>query len=98
MSLFFPLHPGPLGATSRENPCEVGDTLGLFLLVQPSGGKRWQVKHRIHDNKKQLAIGIHPRVGLAEAENCDFPAGGLSGCTSVSGEIAWSACRVGLDG
>jgi hypothetical protein len=43
-----------LGATSRENPCEVGDTLGLFLLVQPSGGKRWQVKHRIDDKKKQL--------------------------------------------
>ncbi|WP_264393048.1 hypothetical protein [Porphyrobacter sp. ULC335] len=40
MSLVFPLHPGPLGATLREKPYEVGDTLGLFLLVEPSGGKR----------------------------------------------------------
>jgi hypothetical protein len=27
-------------AKPREKPCEVDDTLGLFLLVQPSSGKR----------------------------------------------------------
>jgi integrase len=86
MSLFFPLHPGPLGATSwerteghaatdvairnakpRDKPYKVGDTLGLFLLVQPSGGKLWRVKYRIDGKEKKLAIGIYPQVGLAEA-------------------------------
>jgi integrase len=34
-------------AKPREKPYKVGDTLGLFLLVQPSGGKLWRVKYRI---------------------------------------------------
>jgi Arm DNA-binding domain len=37
-------------------------------LVQPSGGKLWRVKYRIDGKeKKKLAIGIYPQVGLAEA-------------------------------
>lgn len=54
-------------AKSREKPYKVGDTLGLFLLVQPSGGKLWRVKYRIDGKEKKLAIGIYPQVGLAEA-------------------------------
>ncbi len=51
----------------RDKPYKVGDTLGLFLLVQPSGGKLWRVKYRIDGKEKKLAIGIYPQVGLAEA-------------------------------
>lgn len=54
-------------AKPREKPYKVGDTLGLFLLVQPSGGKLWRVKYRIDGKEKKLAIGIYPQVGLAEA-------------------------------
>lgn len=54
-------------AKLREKPYKVGDTLGLFLLVQPSGGKLWRVKYRIDGKEKKLAIGIYPQVGLAEA-------------------------------
>nr|WP_238473981.1 Arm DNA-binding domain-containing protein [Altericroceibacterium spongiae] len=25
----------------------MGDSLGLFLLVQPSGGKLWRMKYRV---------------------------------------------------
>jgi hypothetical protein len=46
---------------------ELAVTLGLFLLVQPSGGKLWRVKYRIDGKEKKLAIGIYPQVGLAEA-------------------------------
>lgn len=45
----------------------MGDTLGLFLLVQPLGGKLWRVKYRIDAKEKKLAIGIYAQVGLAEA-------------------------------
>lgn len=31
----------------REKPYKLGDSLGLFLLVQPSGGKLWRMKYRI---------------------------------------------------
>jgi len=54
-------------AKPRERPYKVGDTLGLFLLVQPSGGKLWRVKYRIDGKEKKLVIGIYPQVGLAEA-------------------------------
>ncbi|MFN9499583.1 MAG: tyrosine-type recombinase/integrase [Erythrobacteraceae bacterium] len=54
-------------AKPRAKPYKVGDTLGLFLLVQPSGGKLWRVKYRIDGKEKKLAIGIYPQVGLAEA-------------------------------
>ena len=54
-------------AKPREKPYKVSDTLGLFLLVQPSGGKLWRVKYRIDGKEKKLAIGIYPQVGLAEA-------------------------------
>ncbi|WP_420797099.1 Arm DNA-binding domain-containing protein [Altericroceibacterium spongiae] len=26
---------------------KMGDSLGLFLLVQPSGGKLWRMKYRV---------------------------------------------------
>ena len=54
-------------AKPREKPYKVGDTLGLFLLVQPSGGKLWRFKYRVDGKEKKLAIGIYPQVGLAEA-------------------------------
>ncbi|MCL9999185.1 MAG: integrase arm-type DNA-binding domain-containing protein [Erythrobacter sp.] len=54
-------------AKPRDKTYRVGDTLGLFLLVQPSGGKLWRVKYRIDGKEKKLAIGIYPQVGLAEA-------------------------------
>lgn len=54
-------------AKPRERPYKLGDSLGLFLLVKPTGGKLWRVKYRIHGREKALAIGIYPTVGLAEA-------------------------------
>jgi len=35
-------------AKPRDKPYKVGDTLGLFLLVQPSGGKLWRVPAANH--------------------------------------------------
>jgi hypothetical protein len=42
-------------AKPRDKPYKVGGTLGLFLLVQPSGGKLWRVKYRIDGKEKKLA-------------------------------------------
>ena len=54
-------------AKPREKPYKLGDSLGLFLLVQPSGGKLWRLKYRIEGREKKLGIGTYPEVGLAEA-------------------------------
>ncbi|MGE4305277.1 MAG: tyrosine-type recombinase/integrase [Novosphingobium sp.] len=54
-------------AKPREKPYKLGDSGGLFLLVQPSGGKLWRLKYRIHGKEKKVALGVYPDVGLAEA-------------------------------
>ena len=52
--------PGP-------KPYKMGDSHGLFLLVQPTGGKLWRFKFRIDGREKKLAIGPYPEIGLGEA-------------------------------
>jgi integrase len=52
--------PGP-------KPCKLGDSHGLFLLVQPTGGKLWRLKYRVDGREKKLAIGTYPEIGLGEA-------------------------------
>src|SRR3546814_4890620 len=56
-------------AKPRAKPYKMGDSHGLFLLVQPSGGKLWRLKYRIHGREKKVALGIYPEIGLAEARN-----------------------------
>ena len=64
-------------AKPREKPYKMGDTLGLLLLEQSSGGKLWRVEHRIDGKEKKLVIGIYPQVGLAEARRRRDAARGL---------------------
>ena len=54
-------------AKSHEKPYKMGDAGGLFLLVQPSGGKLWRLKYRLDGREKKLAIGPYPEISLAEA-------------------------------
>lgn len=54
-------------AKPKPKPYKMGDALGLFLLVQPSGGKLWRLKYRADGKEKKLAIGVYPEVGLGEA-------------------------------
>ena len=52
--------PGP-------TPYKIADSHGLFLLVQPAGGKLWRLKFRFDGREKKLAIGTYPEIGLGEA-------------------------------
>lgn len=54
-------------AKPRAKPYKMGDSLGLFLLVQPTGGKLWRLKYRIAGREKKLGIGQYPEVSLADA-------------------------------
>lgn len=40
---------------------------GLFLLMQPSGGKLWRLKYRFGGKEKRLGLGRYPDVTLKEA-------------------------------
>ena len=46
---------------------KLADGGGMFLLVNPTGGKLWRLKYRIDGRKKLLAIGTYPEIGLGEA-------------------------------
>jgi integrase len=54
-------------AKPRPKPYKLADALGLFLLVQPSGGKLWRMKYRIDGREKKLGFGTYPEVSLGEA-------------------------------
>ncbi len=54
-------------AKSRAKPYKLGDALGLFLLVQPTGGKLWRLKYRVDGREKKLGIGTYPEISLADA-------------------------------
>ena len=54
-------------AKPNPKPSKIGDSLSLFLLVQPAGEKLWRRKYRVDGKEKKSSIGSYPVVGLAEA-------------------------------
>lgn len=54
-------------AKPRDKAYKLTDAGGLYLLVQPSGSRLWQVKYRFAGKQKTYSAGPYPRVSLAEA-------------------------------
>ncbi len=54
-------------ARSRDKPYKLTDQRGLYLLIQPAGGKLWRYKYKQYGKEKKLSLGIYPKVSLAAA-------------------------------
>ena len=54
-------------AKHGAKPIKLADERGLFLLLQPSGGKLWRLKYRLAGKEKKLSLGTYPDVPLKEA-------------------------------
>lgn len=54
-------------AKPGTKPIKLADEKGMFLLLQPSGGKLWRLKYRFAGKEKKLALGRYPDIGLKEA-------------------------------
>lgn len=54
-------------AKPKDKPYKVGDSGGLYLLVNPTGSKLWRVKYRMEGVERKLALGAYPEITLAEA-------------------------------
>lgn len=54
-------------AKPKDKPYKVGDSLGLYLQVNPGGSKLWRVKYRLHGLERKLSVGSYPEITLAEA-------------------------------
>ncbi len=55
------------GTKPTDKPVKLFDGGGLFLLVNPKGGKWWRLKYRFDSREKLLSLGTYPDVGLKEA-------------------------------
>lgn len=54
-------------AKPGEKPRKIADAHGLYLQIQPTGGKLWRLKYRFDGKEKLLALGVYPDVSLTEA-------------------------------
>jgi integrase len=50
-----------------KKPYKLTDGGGMYLLISPTGSKYWRLKYRLHGKEKTFAIGVFPKVSLAEA-------------------------------
>lgn len=50
-----------------DKPYKLADGGGLYLLINPTGGRLWRLKYRFGGKEKLLALGAYPDVGLALA-------------------------------
>ncbi len=55
------------GAKPRERPRRVADRDGLYLQIDPSGGRYWRLNYRFNGRQKTLALGVYPDASLAKA-------------------------------
>lgn len=56
-------------AKPKDKPYKLADKDGLFLLVNPNGGKYWRWKYRFAGKEKLMAFGVFPEIGLGEARD-----------------------------
>jgi integrase len=54
-------------AKPKDKPYKLSDERGLYLLVNPNGGKLWRLNYRFEGKQKTLALGVYPDVSLAQA-------------------------------
>lgn len=54
-------------AKPTDKPYKLYDEKGLYLIVNPNGGKWWRLKYRLDSKEKTLSLGVYPDVSLAQA-------------------------------
>lgn len=54
-------------AQVRDKAYKLNDADGLYLLVTPQGGRYWRLNYRLTGRYKTLALGVYPKVSLADA-------------------------------
>ena len=54
-------------AAPGDKPRKLSDGGGLYLEIQPNGGRWWRLKYRIGGKEKRIGLGTYPEVPLADA-------------------------------
>ena len=58
---------GARKAKPKDKPYKIADERGLYLLVNPNGGKLWRMNYRFEGKQKTMSIGTYPDVSLSRA-------------------------------
>jgi len=56
-------------AKPRNRPYKLTDGQGMYLLINPDGGRYWRLKYRFGGLEKLLAVGPYPSVRIKEARH-----------------------------
>ena len=56
-------------AKPKDSSYKLFDGGGLFMLINPAGGKAWRFKYRFGGKEKQLSFGVYPAVSLTDARS-----------------------------
>jgi hypothetical protein len=56
-----------IGLMPKERQYKVSDGHGLYLLVEPSGKKRWRMSFDLQGKENTVAFGSYPEISLADA-------------------------------
>ena len=56
-------------AKPTEKPVKMTDGDGLYLLINPNGGKWWRFDYRFDSKRKTLSMGVYPEVSLRDARD-----------------------------
>lgn len=59
--------PAVSNANPAEKPYKLADGGGMYLEVMPNGSKYWRLKYRFAGKEKRLALGVYPKMSLADA-------------------------------
>jgi hypothetical protein len=54
-------------AKPAASPLKLTDGGGMYLLLNPDGGRYWRMNYRHGGKQKTLALGVYPSVTLADA-------------------------------
>jgi hypothetical protein len=54
-------------AKPKDKPYRLADGDGLYLLIQKSGSKLWQLRYRYQEKENILSFGKYPLVSLLDA-------------------------------
>jgi integrase len=54
-------------AKATDKPVKLFDGGGLYLLVNPNGGRWWRLKYRHAGRERGISLGVYPDVALKDA-------------------------------
>jgi integrase len=56
-------------AKPKDKIYRLFDGGGLYLEINPNGGKYWRLKYRFLGRERRMALGVYPVVGLTDARD-----------------------------